>query len=199
MRKITVPSDIKKHVARGRRTAIMKFMVLFLVAFVAVFLYCVEATNIPDPKIKIVSIILCVIIGIYVPYYFSGIQLYLKDKSYVGRIIEVDVKDVKISKTFRERKREAGDSIQYVMVEDDDKKLHTCEIYDDGRIYSSRARNYSLGDTVVHIYGCEYLRPMHHPDLEKPQVCVVCGFKSDPHAEKCFECGCSLDIKIEEK
>ena len=199
MRKITVPKDITKYVSQGKMTAIMKFMVLFLVAFVAVFLYCVEAANIEDVKIRVVSMILAVVLGLYIPYHFSGIHYYLKDKSYVGRIIEVDVKDVKISKTFRERKREAGDSIQYVMVEDDDKKLHTCEIYDDGRIYSSRARNYNLGDTVVHIYGCEYLRPMHHPDLEKPQVCVVCGFKSDSHAEKCFECGRSLDIKIEEK
>ena len=199
MRKITVPEDVKSYVRRGRRTAIMKFMVLFLVAFAAVFIYCVDAAEIPDPKIKIVSMILAVIVGLCVPFCFSGIIPYFKDKSYVGRIIEVDVKDVKISKTFRERKREAGDSIQYVMVEDDDKKLHTCEIYDDGRIYSSRARNYNLGDTVVHIYGCEYLRPMHHPDLEKPQVCVVCGFKSDSHAEKCFECGRSLDVKIEEK
>ncbi len=198
MRKITVPEDIKKKVCKDIKNCVLKLVLFLVIAAVAVFVYFREAGEILDPKIKIVSVIMAVILGIAMPYYFSGIHLYLTDKSWVGRIIEVDVKDVKISKTFRERKREAGDNIQYVMVETEDKKLRTCEIYDDGRIYSSRARNYNLGDTVVHVYGMEYLRPMHHPDKEKPQVCVVCGFKSDSHATNCSECGHSLDIRLEE-
>ena len=199
MRKITVPEEIERKVKKDIGGCVVKLIVYLIIAAAAIYIFFSSSGEMLDFKIRVVSIIIAVVLGIGLPYYFSGLHLYFTDKSYVGRIIEVDVKDVKISKTFRERKREAGDSIQYVMVEDDDKKLHTCEIYDDGRIYSSRARNYNLGDTVVHIYGCEYLRPIHHPDLEKPQVCVVCGFKSDPHAEKCFECGRSLDIKIEDK
>ena len=179
MRKITVPEEIERKVKKDIGGCVVKLIVYLIIAAAAIYIFFSSSGEMLDFKIRVVSIIIAVVLGIGLPYYFSGLHLYFTDKSYVGRIIEVDVKDVKIS--------------------NDDKKLHTCEIYDDGRIYSSRARNYNLGDTVVHIYGCEYLRPMHHPDLEKPQVCVVCGFKSDSHAEKCFECGRSLDIKIEEK
>ncbi len=198
MKKVIVPEDIRKKVKRDIISKIFT-LVLYLIAGAAVVV-CF-AIFMPQEYFEYlyVSVGMAVVGALIGAYVKSGIHLYLTDKTWYGRIIEVDVKDVKISKTYRERKREAGDSIQYVMVETSDKKLKTCEIYDDGRIYSSRARNYNLGDTVVHVYGCEYLRPINHPDQEKPQVCVVCGFKSDSHAERCSECGHSLDVKLEEK
>ena len=195
MKKIIAPEDVKKKVKKDLTSKILMFLLYLVIGavMVVVFSMFLPKDNFDYAYLSVGAAILAVLIGAYLK---SGIHLYLTDKSWYGRIIEVDVKDVKISKTFRERKREAGDSIQYVMVETPDKKLHTCEIYDDGRIYSSRARNYNLGDTVVHVYGCEYLRPVNHPDQDKPQVCVVCGFKSDAHAEKCEECGHTLDIKL---
>ena len=195
MKKIIVPEDVEKKVKKDRTARIIA-LVLYLIlsaAVVVVFSLFLPKENF---DFAYLSVGIAALAGLIFSYLKSGIHLYVTDRSWYGRIIEVDVKDVKISKTFRERKREAGDSIQYVMVETPDKKLHTCEIYDDGRIYSSRARNYNLGDTVVHVYGCEYLRPVVHPDHGKPQVCVVCGFKSDATAEKCEECGHTLDVKL---
>ncbi len=198
MKKIIVPADVKKKVKKDITSKILTLALnlLFAAAIVVVFSIFLPRE---DHEHLYISVSAAIIIGLVGAYLKSGIHGYITDRSWYGRIIEVDVKDVKISKTFRERKREAGDSIQYVMVETPNKKLHTCEIYDDGRIYSSRARNYNLGDTVVHVYGCEYLRPVNHPDQGKPQVCVVCGFKSDSHAEKCEECGHTLDIRLEDR
>lgn len=195
MKKIIVPSDIKKKVRGDISKKIVKFVLYLAVAVVLVVLF---AKSMAESEMAVVSVCIASAVALALCCWFSGVPLQIIDSSWYGKIIEVDVKDVKISKTFRERKREAGDSIQYVLVETSDKKYKTCEIYDDGRIYSSRARNYNLGDTVVHVGGCEYLRPMHHPDQGKVQVCVVCGFKSEPDATHCSECGHSLDIRLED-
>lgn len=192
MKKIIVPDSIKKKVRRDFTGRIIKLIVLLAVFTAAILLVLGDMSD----KTSMGNWSFTLFVLLIVPFIICGIPAKFFDRSYYGKIISIEVRTASENEINRDERRRKSGSIQHILVEDEQGKIHTVEIFDEGQMFPGREKTYNKGDRVVHVYGCTYVRPWFPKSFEKKQVCVVCGNKNEPHDEKCRECGCSLEIEV---
>ena len=194
VKKIVINEDIRKEVRLRvlRRVFTLVGILAAGVVLFLVFAYFFGLENLNAGNIAVASI---AVVGLGL--YFSGIPIKLIDSSWHGKIIKIENQSGDIRHNLQKRKRIGMEFSRFALVRDEDGKLHYIEIFDEGHIYPNRPKYYNIGDTVVHIYGTEYLSPIH-ADPEKPQTCVICGFKTEGGIGKCCHCDSDLEIRIED-
>lgn len=194
MKKIIINEDIKKEITARVLRRIFTFLGIIAAGAVLFFLFIhffgKENLNVGNVTVISVGVLLLAL-------YASGIPLKLIDSSWHGKIIKIENQSGDILHNLKKRKRIGMEFSRFALVRDEDGKLHYIEIFDEGHIYPNRPKYYNIGDTVVHIYGTEYLSPIH-ADPEKPQTCVICGFKTEGGIGKCCHCDSDLEIRIED-
>ncbi len=192
MKKIIAPDSVKKVVRKDFTSRIIKLVLLLAVFAAAIFMVIGDMAE----KTSMGNWTFVLFLALVVPFLICGIPAKFFDRSYYGKIMDIEVRtatDAEISKD--ERRRKSG-SIQHVLVQDESGKLHNVEIFDEGQMFPGREKVYNKGDRVVHVFGCPYIRPWHPKALEKKQVCVVCGNKNEHSEINCRGCGCSLEIEV---
>lgn len=196
MKKVAVPKSVKKKVFREILIRFVKLVIFLAIAYVISDWLWVENTdnlNFKSAGPTTVTVVLYVL-----PFVFSGIPVKLIDKNWYGKIISIETETVK----SREKISETVDRNHYLkqiaLIETPDGKLHEKRIYDEGTLLHENAGEvYSVGDTVVHAYGTDYLVPLRNKnDTKKRVVCAYCGFKSPNGTDVCQNCGCSTEIYL---
>lgn len=201
MKKVIVPRSVKKKVRREIFTRFIGLAVLLVIAyFIADWLTAGDFENL---KFKAAGPTAVAAFIFIIPFIVSGIPLKLIDKSWYGQIISIETETVKA----KEKIHYATDRNHYLkqtaLVKTPNEKLYERRIYDEGTLlHENSGEVYSVGDTVVHVYGTDYLVPVCGPRKEPKDhvVCAYCGYKSlrdkDTDTKICKCCGCSTEILI---
>lgn len=192
MKKIIVPESIKKTVRRELTGRFIKLAIL-LAVFLAVILIILP-DMMKDTAMGNWSAVLFALL--IIPFIICKIPAKLFDRTFYGKILELEVRTATEEEIGKDERRRKSGSIQHILVQDEEGKLHNFEIFDEGQMFPGREKIYLKGDRVIHVYGCPYVRPWHPKAFEKKQVCVVCGNKNDPGLTECRSCGCSLEIEV---
>ncbi len=194
MKKIIIPKSIKKFIAKG---IIKRFIILIIGIVIAAMVIQMFIADLLKTSVGNVAAFAFLIL--LVPFWISGIPMKLFDRSYVGTVLKIEIQNPEIKENYRDRRRSVSQFAQFMLIKDQRGKLHYTEIFDEGEIFEGRKKYYNVGDKVVHIYGTEYIRPLHPEQFQMPKVCVVCGHKNNHEHTDCQNCSCSLDIIITER
>ncbi|MBE6714046.1 MAG: hypothetical protein E7575_02010 [Ruminococcaceae bacterium] len=194
MKKIIIPKSIKKFIAKG---IIKRFIILIIGIILAAMVIQMFIADLLKTSVGNVAAFAFLIL--LVPFWISGIPMKLFDRSYVGTVLKIEIQNPEIKENYRDRRRSVSQFAQFMLIKDQRGKLHYTEIFDEGEIFEGRKKYYNAGDKVVHIYGTEYIRPLHPEQFQMPKVCVVCGHKNSHENADCQNCSCSLDIIITER
>ena len=197
MRKIIVPEDVLAIGRQKRRDCVIKFCV-FLLTSVFVLVFANDWLNSVSRENKVITYIFFFVL----PFVFSGFPYKLMDKTWYGRVVKAELrkvlcKDYNYYYRYIRKWRPVVDIIKY---KDNFLTETTTNVAlkEDGHLDM-----YHEGNTVVHVYGCEYLYVMPL-DARDPVVCVVCGMKNYSEEDNagnrgcCKSCGHSLDIRFED-
>jgi len=192
MKKIIVPKSVKKYVAKQVAKRFLILAIGLAVGFLIIEMFIDELLGTYVGNWATFSLLI-----LLVPFWISGVPLKLIDRSWYGTILSMDIKHEDVDNDLKNR-RSLSQFSQHVLIKDSRGKLHYEEIFDEGEIFEGRDKYYKVGDRVVHVYGTEYIRPMHKEELKLPKVCVVCGHKSAHTETECQNCKRSLEIYLEE-
>lgn len=192
MKKLIVPKSVRRRAAIDKAFYLLKFAIMLAIAYVvADYVYrTMMVTNFGNVSTTVFLIMI-------IPFFVCKFPGSLIDSDFVGEIISIETKNNTFN--YNEGRRIVPKISQYALVRTEKGKLHTMPIFDQGELAFGRRKMYSVGTKVLHVYGCEHLRPLNLTDKEKPIICVVCGYNSPADSECCQNCGCSLDIKVVDK
>lgn len=193
MKKIIVPKSVRKTVV----FAFIKRFILLLIylAIAYVFIEYVFASMYAEANIGNISF--TVFFFLIIPFIASGIPVKFFDSDWHGEIISIELKNAAPKDIDNHSKAAIS---QTALIKASNGKLYKRKIFDEGALfYNDREKVYRVGDKVIHVYGTDYLMPVRTIEKHKPTVCVVCGNKSDLEKKVCRCCGCSLEVRIDQK
>lgn len=190
MKKIIVPKDLRKKAAIGVLWRLIKLAIALAVTFVFIDMvyHSLSETDVGNVSGTIFVVII-------IPFIICGVPMKLIERDWYGEIIGFETKNNE-KQTFDKRDNIDGYEL-HALVREPNGILHTCRIYDDGHNHYDQEKVYRVGEKVVHVYGMKYLMPVRE-NSEQSTACVYCGFKAPVGTKVCGECGCSMDIRIED-
>lgn len=196
MKKVEVPKSVKAKVSREIAKRFIWLLVLLVIAFVIAD--WMAADNVENLNFKSAGPLTMTVIIYVLPFIISGVPLKLIDKSWYGKIISIETESVKDRNSGSEPVDRNHFLKQTALIKTSKGKLYEKKIYDEGTLlHENGGEVYSVGDTVAHIYGTDYLVPIRDKnDTKKCVVCAYCGCKSPGGTTECHNCGCSTEISL---
>ena len=189
-KRIIVPRDLRKKAALGILWKVIKFAIALYITYVFIDLIYQSLS-----KTDIGNVSGTVFVILVIPFIYCRFPMNLIDRDWYGEVIGFETKNNEYS-LFD--KRDKIDPFEiHAIIRETGGKLHMCRIYDEGQSNTNCEKLYRVGEKVVHIYGMEYLVPIRE-NKNLSTLCAYCGSKHPVGTKLCSECGCSMEIIIED-
>ena len=199
MKRISLPTDIRRYI---RKTILLRLLKFLILAIVSSFLIYFLNDRIMEKCHILVYTGLLTGLGI-MPFWVSEIPMKLLDRTWCGTIKAVDIKEETGTLTVGTRVYPYTNHIFILTVETESGKTFKAKakeygynrhqgvkVLREGNI-QHHMNDYTEGDTVYHFYGLSELfvigknRPMN-------TNCVVCGSENPRNSTHCHHCGHTL-------
>lgn len=192
MKKIIVPKSLRKRAIINALKRLPKFLIIMwmvdcVVEYISLSIFYAAGNNMGN-----LSTVFVLLYSL--PFLISGIPLKLIDSDWYGEIISIELTNE--PKTNQAQK---ASITQTALIKMPNGRLKTHKIYDEGELfYGNRVKVYNVHDTVIHVYGMDYLTPIRTLRKDLPIVCVACGYKSSCETKICSHCGNSMEVHLED-
>lgn len=192
-----IPDDIKQYTLKRK---LLRIGLWLLSIGIISFVFFNNLDSVLDSSYTRIRIVIYIVFVVFSVFVFGIPKLFL-DKSFVGKIIAIDV----VTKTESDMRMGFVESlyrkvwINAIIELDNGKKVHK-EIssrrtqrltvpskFQRGADDSFLANQYSVGDTVIFIAGTKYCQV--YSDNKENLICVVCGEYSSIDNTNCDHCG----------
>lgn len=189
MKKMQVPADIKAYVKRNVIKKIIYWCLLTLFIGLLIVLVgerCFSRLNAASKYTIYVTLLIW-------PVLISKIYK-LFDSSWYGEIVDIKAEystDSELSFRPTRENRFLKETV-YFSIKTADGKIVRKKAFENRANPNNSGKYYKVGDTVLHVYGTNYLQ-IKNENAERI-ICVICGTAEKVDKKQCTACGHTLNI-----
>lgn len=188
MKKLDLPADIKKYIAKRRIKTIVYFLLTEILLFVALYITTANWRREDMNNFEFTALAMAVI-----PFFLFRIPQLFTDRTYKGEIISIGHKEENNVGGMRSNPFKKGNCRTVMHIETKSGKLYVAKLDHINSTGGPNGQIYKVGDKVLHVAGTDYPKIIRNHNTEYT-TCVVCGSKNDTGRDKCEYCKHSLSL-----